>query len=100
MEEVTVHKAPEGLTISGNVNFHTVVCLRQLGNDFIASEEAPRIDFKAVEQCDSTGLALMMAWLRQAKKENKPIEFLNVPSSLKAIAGVCDVSEILGISSQ
>mgnify|MGYP000339031243 FL=1 len=98
MNGATINNNNEALVVSGAINFNTVVPLRQLGASLIKEINKPIIDFKGVTQCNSTGLALMMAWKRAAKEAHKTIQFVNVPPSLLSIADVCDVSEILGLT--
>jgi len=89
----------EALLVTGDIIVDTVVKLRRMGDSLIHEINEPGIDFdfKDVKQSDSSGLSLMMAWKRTAKKANKTIQFVNVPPSLKAIATLCNVSEILGL---
>lgn len=95
----TLTKNNKALLVAGDINVDTVVKLRRLGDSLIneISDQNINFDFKDVEQSDSSGLSLMMAWKREAKKANKAIHFVNVPPSLHAIAKLCDVSEILGL---
>lgn len=92
--EVTIYQNKQCLTVVGHINFHTVIFLRQLGENLMQTVDAPVIDFNAVQHCDSSGLALMMAWLRKANQLKKVIRFVHVPSALLAIADVCNVSEL------
>lgn len=97
MSEATITRNNDALYVNGEINIKTVTTLRQCGDSLISEIDTPVIDFKGVTQSDSSGLALMMAWKRAAKKGNKTVQFINVPPSLRAIADVCDVSEILGL---
>lgn len=99
MNAVMIKQCNKELVVSGDINFDTVVLLRQWGDSLINEiNKTIIINFKGVKQCDSTGLALMTACKRTAKKANRVVEFINVPPSLHAIADVCNVSEILGLT--
>ncbi|MEA3412724.1 MAG: STAS domain-containing protein [Pseudomonadota bacterium] len=44
------------------------------------------MDLTAVDRVDSAGLALLVAWVRLAKKRQVTIRFLNAPRQLLALA--------------
>jgi phospholipid transport system transporter-binding protein len=56
------------------------------------------IDLQAVSHTDSAGIALLIEWVRQAKKKNKTLQFLNVPAQMLAIAQVSGLDQILPLS--
>ena len=85
----------ELIVVGDVVNYNSVVTLRQLGDQLIAEIPHPVVDFRQVKQCDSAGLALMVAWLRRAKQLKKTIRFQNVPPSLQEVGKVCGVNGIL-----
>jgi phospholipid transport system transporter-binding protein len=85
-------------TLSGDINFANVVKLRRLGEAAMDKITELSFDFSAVHQCDSSALALLIAWQRYAKKNLKIIHFLQVPASLVAFAKVCNVQDILALS--
>lgn len=86
------------LIIHGAIDYDSVVLLRRLGDEWIVKLTSPTIDFQECECCDSSGLALMMSWLRNARRHKKKIFFINVPQSLKSIARACNVDQILGLN--
>lgn len=43
------------------------------------------VDFSGLHASDSGGVALMVAWLRLAKTQGQKINFIAVPSSLRAM---------------
>lgn len=53
------------------------------------------IDLHRVEQVDSTGLAVMLEWMRGAQRNNHKLRFVNIPDNLKSLADVYGVSELL-----
>jgi phospholipid transport system transporter-binding protein len=55
------------------------------------------IDLKQVSRSDSSGVALLIEWMRQAKGRNKTIRFLNIPQQMLEIAKVSGVDKILAI---
>jgi phospholipid transport system transporter-binding protein len=53
------------------------------------------IDFSGVTQSDSAGLALLLEWLRRARKENQQIRFEQVPQQIVALARISEVDDLL-----
>jgi phospholipid transport system transporter-binding protein len=62
-------------------------------------DQAPTvsIDLTAVSRADSAGLALLITWMRQAKKSGKTISFHNLPTQMQAIARASGLDEFLPI---
>ena len=83
--------------VSGAITFETALALRKMGDRWIEKEKDILIDFQAVDQCNSSGLAVMMVWLSYAKRLNKLFQLINVPNSLPVTAAVFKMTEILWI---
>ena len=60
-----------------------------------ADGTAQTFDLSAVTEVDSAGLAVMFAWLREAKSRNVQLTFCNLPKSLNSLAAVYDVAALL-----
>lgn len=59
-------------------------------------QAAARIfDFSDVTEVDSSGLAVLFGWLRDAKASGATIEFANLPPNLQSLAAVYDVADLL-----
>ena len=52
-------------------------------------------DLGAVSDVDSSGLAVVFGWLREAKRLNKTVRILNLPRNLTSLAEVYGVSDLL-----
>ena len=59
--------------IRGVIDYDSVVSLRHLGDQWIMQSKTPTMDFQYAHCLDSSGLALMIAWLRCAKRQKKRI---------------------------
>ncbi len=92
-------KNESGIKISGSIDFDCVSEVCELGNQLIKEYDKQifRINFSALTYVDSSSLALLVAWLRYAKRLEKEIQFVQVPKSLIAIADVCGVRSLLPI---
>ncbi len=78
------------LAITGELVFSTVPHLRRVGRRYILRSEQPTIEFNHITRCDSSGVALLLAWLRDAKEKGKVIRFAHIPQQL------LDVAEVYG----
>ncbi len=57
-----------------------------------------RIDLSGVSRADSAGLALLVCWIRQARRRDIPIEFHHVPGQMLKIARVSGLSRVLPLN--
>ncbi|HKE95791.1 MAG TPA: STAS domain-containing protein, partial [Povalibacter sp.] len=53
------------------------------------------VDFAAVTASDSSGLALLLEWIRQARKGGQQIHFEEVPEQIMALARISEVDDLL-----
>jgi phospholipid transport system transporter-binding protein len=101
MTQVTIEQIkPAHFLISGELDIHTVPhAERQMAallNQLPAGELC--IDLKAVSRCDSAGLALLVAWLRAAKRRQLTLVYRHLPEQLLQIARVTEVDHLLPLS--
>jgi phospholipid transport system transporter-binding protein len=86
------------LNISGSLNVNTVARLRELGAQLLKTVSNPTFDLSEVTECDSSALALLTAWTRDAKNLAKQASFIHVPSQLMAIAQLSGLDKIVHFS--
>ena len=55
------------------------------------------IDLSRISRADSAGLALLIDWLRIARREKVTLRFERLPDQLMQIAQVCELHSILPI---
>ena len=53
------------------------------------------VDLKTVEHADSAGVALLVAWMRNAQRAQRDIRFLNMPTQMLNITRVSGLDGIL-----
>lgn len=53
------------------------------------------MDLADVAESDSSGLALLIEWLRMARRDGQRIVFVNVPAQIGALARISEVDELL-----
>jgi phospholipid transport system transporter-binding protein len=82
------------LVVSGAVTLGNAAALLEEGRRHIA-EGVQTIDLAEVNEMDSALLAVLLAWLRDARSRKKKISFVNLPESLRTIAQLYGVDRLL-----
>lgn len=57
------------------------------------------LDLGGVQLFDSAGLALLVAWIRWARRHSVPIRFIDMPTKLKAVVSASHLENLFGLSS-
>ncbi len=81
--------------IAGDLTFDTVATLRERGVEVLGVDGDVTLDLNAVTRADSAGLALMVEWLKQAKRRDASLHVVNMPDQMLAIARMSKLDEIL-----
>jgi phospholipid transport system transporter-binding protein len=81
--------------VNGVLHFTTVTALLQSGTEAICNGHAAIIDLAAVQDSDSSGLALLIEWLSVAKAAGRGLRYENIPAQLHQLARLSDVEELL-----
>lgn len=84
------------LRVSGDVGFATVANLWKMGLPLLANTSALSFDFSQVTRTDSAALALLLEWLKYAKREGKSIVFLNLPAQVVSLAEMTGIERLVG----
>ncbi len=58
------------------------------------------INFKNVSEIDSSGVALLLHWRREASKMGKSLRYVNLPANLAALAELYGVADLIHCPSQ
>ncbi len=90
-----MHMQEGVLTVQGQIDFDNVVGALKKSIDLFEPLSEITVDLKNVSQSDSSGLALLVAWMRMAVTQQKKMVFVNVPSVLKELARVSGLSALL-----
>ncbi len=85
------------LRVSGVLYFANVAHLRDLGVRLLEKTPQPVIDLQAVTDCDSSALALLTAWAREARRGNKQLRFIHVPTQLMDIIRLSNLDKVLSL---
>ena len=85
------------MLVSGAVTLANVTTLLDEGRRHLA-EGVQTVDLAEVSEMDSALLALLLAWLRDAKARDQSIAFTNAPASLVTIARLYGVDRLIPVS--
>jgi phospholipid transport system transporter-binding protein len=69
--------------------------LLQAGEAAIAGGDL-MFDLSGVQRCDSSAVALLLAWQRTAQGVGKRLELRSVPASLRSLATLYGVESLIG----
>lgn len=83
--------------VSGELTLETARQVKADTDERFAKATSMNIDLAKVSRADSAGLALLVAWMRQAHETDKVISFHHVPAQMLAIANASGLDAILPI---
>ncbi|MCU7800684.1 MAG: STAS domain-containing protein [gamma proteobacterium symbiont of Lucinoma myriamae] len=83
--------------LKGQLNFKSVPVLWSKNRTLLFADEADtlNVDLAQLERSDSSGLALLVEWYREAELQDKKIIFYNLPSQMYDLARISGLNEIL-----
>ncbi|MCX4187954.1 STAS domain-containing protein [Methylophaga sp. OBS4] len=81
--------------VSGELSLDSAAAAMTAAEDLFNSTAELDIDLAEVSRSDSAGLALLIAWMRQAKQSEKTISFRHLPAQMLAIAKASGLDEFL-----
>ena len=89
-----IRREGERMVVSGALTLANVAAILREGSAAIG-EGVRTVDLGEVGELDSSALALLLAWLREAKRHNAGLVFANLPQGLTTIARLYGVAELL-----
>lgn len=63
-----------------------------------ASGKQWQVDLAEVNHSSSVGIALLLDWLRYAKRKNVKIEFLNVPQKMRQVMEFSGLKDVFNLN--
>jgi len=88
----------EVLVLEGALSFETLPGILERSAEYAARTDLPdrlTIDFGSVASVDSSAVALLLEWRRQAATRGKRLDFVNLPANLLALARLYGVEELI-----
>ncbi len=98
MSEARIEQTVPGeLRLVGVLDYSTGPQLREAGRQLIqaSSTTAVLLDCSAVERTSSVGLALLLAFMRDASAAGKSVTVRGMPEDMRQIADVSGLTELL-----
>ena len=88
----------EVLALNGELSYETIPGVLAESVEFAERSDLPErltIDFAAITGVDSSAVALLLEWRRQALRRGKTLIFANLPANLMALAELYGVAELI-----
>lgn len=88
----------EVLALTGALAFETLPSVLEQSAAYAARPDLPdrlTIDFAGVTGVDSSAVALLLEWRRQAAQRARRLEFTNLPANLVALAKLYGVADLI-----
>lgn len=80
--------------IQGDLSFATSAELYESARAAMATRMPASVDLAEVDRVDSSGVALMIDWLRAVRAAGQSLAFHNVPAHMQKIAELCGVGHL------
>jgi phospholipid transport system transporter-binding protein len=85
------------LVVDGAVTMDNVNALLEAGRAHL-SQENLTVDLTGVSDVDSSAVSLLLEWMREARRHGKTLKLAGLPASLRTLADLYGVSELLAAS--
>ena len=83
--------------VQGELDFDTVAALWRESEKLFREELPQCIDLAGVSRSNSAGVALLVEWLRQARRRDRRLHFVNIPPQMISIIEVADLDDVLPV---
>jgi len=93
-----VKTGDEVLALDGALSFETIPDVLRASEEYAARPYLPErltIDFAGIDAVDSSAVALLLEWRRQAGRRGKTLQFVNLPENLIALARLYGVEDLI-----
>ena len=94
-----IEKQEDRLVVSGDLNFSTVPRLWQDSLVLLAASPKWNFDLAKINFSNSAGLALLIEWVKYAKKMQKEIYFHHIPAQFRSIIDATSMNECVSLIS-
>ena len=86
------------LQLSGVLDLESAPALLSAIEALDYDTPAVAVDLSGVERSDSAGVALLVAWMRNARAAQRDIRFINMPAQMRNITRVSGLDTILPLA--
>jgi phospholipid transport system transporter-binding protein len=88
----------ERMVVSGPVTLKNVSELLEEGLTHVRAG-ASSVDLGGVSELDSSLIAVILAWIREAQRSNRSLTLANLPKGLETLAQLYGVEQLLPVTS-
>ncbi len=92
-----IREAGDRLAVEGAMTLPQASALLAAGAGAMAKDPAV-IDLAAVSEVDSSAIAVVFAWMREAERQGKRFQIVNPPRDMLSLAAVYGVSDLLPLA--
>jgi len=88
----------EVLALEGALSFESLPAVLEKSRAYTSRADLPdrlTIDFAAITEVDSSAVALLLEWRREAARRGKALVFENLPANLLSLADLYGVSGLI-----
>jgi len=89
-----IRREADRIVLEGPVTLDSVPALLEQGLGLIDRDEV-RIDLAGVTAADSSAVALLLEWMRAARRAGRRIVYLNLGNSLESLVALYGVTDLL-----
>ncbi|MGE0356763.1 MAG: lipid asymmetry maintenance protein MlaB [Burkholderiales bacterium] len=92
------HAKAEVLALEGALSFETLPVVLERSREYTSRPDLPdrlTIDFSAITEVDSSAVALLLEWRREAARRGKGLFFVNLPANLLSLAELYGVTGLI-----
>lgn len=80
--------------VTGNIVMDSANLLLETSKRLVLDEDVI-VDFAQVKDVDTSAVSLLLEWRRRALAENKPLSFVNFPTSLTNLVALYGVEDLI-----
>lgn len=83
------------LMVSGDLDFTNVMAVYEKALKKFADYDELVFDFASVTSSDSAGLALIVEWIKNARRQNKGIKFKHLSADILSLATAAGLDQLI-----
>ena len=95
-----IEQSSQRFVVEGNLTFSSINKKTVESFRFTTNADNIEIDLKRVNIADSAGLALLIEWIRMAKRKNIRLQFENIPDQLMTLAKLTGLEHVVHMTEQ
>jgi phospholipid transport system transporter-binding protein len=84
------------LSLAGTLDFNSVPGLYRQLSPYLKQGASLSIDLGSVERFNTAGLALLLQWLEDARRQQVSLTFLNLPDAHGELASLYNLTGLFG----